>query len=224
MSSERERVEDLLNIQKRENVNHLNFLISQFGENTIILAESGIGKVNASITTLEMIKNYAPDCIISTGLAGSLSSLVSVLDVVIGEKLAYHDVDCTDLNYEYGEIPKYPVYYESDKKLLDLANTFMDGKHIHGGLICSGDQFISSKERIEDIMKKFPSTLAVEMESCAIAHVCYLYKVPYICFRVISDIPGTENHIASCEDFENVMTSKSFEIIQKVLESMPSHL
>ena len=59
---------------------------------------SGIGKVNAAATAVEMILRDRPDCIINSGCAGSLKAVAEVMDVVIGAQCAYHDAWCGEPN------------------------------------------------------------------------------------------------------------------------------
>ena len=78
--------------------------------------------------------------------------------------------------------------------LFDCAMSLDTPTAIHGGLICSGDKFITDRSELNDIKEKFHEGLAVDMESGAIAQICYIYKVPFISFRIISDTPGSDNH------------------------------
>ena len=61
----------------------------------MVLVLSGIGKVNAAVSTSWVIHQFAPDCVINTGSAGGLGQGLKVGDVVIGETVAHHDVDVT---------------------------------------------------------------------------------------------------------------------------------
>jgi adenosylhomocysteine nucleosidase len=54
------------------------------------------------------------------------------------------------------------------------------------GRVCSGDQFIATKEQAEAITSTFGG-LCAEMEGAAIAQVCHLNQVPYVIIRAISD-------------------------------------
>lgn len=56
--------------------------------------QCGIGKVNAAAGTVELIRNFQPDCIISTGVAGGIDSELNVMDVVVSRNIVYHDVWC----------------------------------------------------------------------------------------------------------------------------------
>ena len=54
------------------------------------------------------------------------------------------------------------------------------------GRIASGDQFVASTARKEEIVRLF-SAVTCEMEAGAIAHVCFLNRIPCAVIRSISD-------------------------------------
>ena len=92
-----------------------------FPEDKVILQKSGIGKVNAAIQTVEMIRQFQPDCIISTGCAGGNGDDVNVQDVVVSTQLAYHDVYCGEAigHSVYGQVQGLPPRFEADPSLLE---------------------------------------------------------------------------------------------------------
>ena len=57
----------------------------------IIIAGSGIGKVNSAMISQHLIDKYSVDVIISSGCAGSLTDKLNVLDVIIPPYVTYHD-------------------------------------------------------------------------------------------------------------------------------------
>ena len=75
----------------------------------MVLALSGIGKVNASVSTAWLIHQFEPDCVINTGSAGGLGKGLKVGDVVVGTEIAHHDVDVTAFGYVWGQVPQLPV-------------------------------------------------------------------------------------------------------------------
>ena len=92
---------------------------------------------------------------------------------------------------------------------------------VHGGLICSGDKFITDRSELDAIKAQFPDGLAVDMESAAIAQVCFLYGKPFLSFRIISDTPGADEHWAQYEGFWETLADRSFGVVKKFLESLP---
>ena len=97
------------------------------------------------------------------------------MDVVASRQIVYHDVWCGEGN-AYGQIQGLPTFFDGNETLYDCALSLDTETAIHGGLICSGDKFITDRSELETIKGNFPEGLAVDMESAAIAQVCYLYK------------------------------------------------
>ena len=162
----------------------------------MVLWQCGIGKVNAAVGTMMLIQQHRPDCILSTGLAGGIDDSLQVMDVVVGAQTAYHDVYC-GMGNEPGQVQGLPR------------------------LMCTGDQFITDRTRQAAIKAMYPDGLACEMESAAIAHTCFLQKVPFLSIRVISDTPGnTDDHQQQWDDFLNSMTDRSFRFVRSFLEHL----
>ena len=89
---------------------------------------------------------------------------------------------------------------------------------IHSGLIVTGDWFVDSKEKMRSIVEKFPDAKAVDMESCAIAQTCYIHQVPFISFRVISDIPLRDTDASQYHDFWDTVAEHSFQVTKTFVE------
>ena len=183
----------------------------------------GIGKVNAAAGTVELIRNFHPDCIISTGVAGGIDSGLKVMDVVAGSQIVYHDVWCGEGN-AYGQIQGLPALFEGNDTLFNCAMSLDTETAIHGGLICSGDKFITDRQELNSIKTAFPAGLAVDMESGAIAQICHIYKVPFLSFRIISDTPGADNHWEQYTNFWSTIADRSFEVTRIFLHSLPANL
>ena len=182
----------------------------------IVLQKCGIGKVNAAIGATEMIAKHHPDLIISTGCAGGASTSLNVLDVVAASACTYHDVYCGD-NAEFGQILGMPARFESPQELMKIA---IQIPHVKTGLTVSGDWFVDSKEKIGEILTHFPDALAVDMESCSIAQTCYRYGVPFVSFRVISDIPLNDTKASQYFDFWNRVAEDSFAVTRQFVEAI----
>ena len=200
-----------------------------FPEDKVILQKSGIATVNAAIQTVEMIRQYKPDCIISSGCAGGNGDDINLQDVVVSSELTYHDVYCgsaIDDTTVYGQVQGLPARYQADPYLLQKAKELPQISNlksqisIHPGLIVTGDWFVDSKEKMREIVGHFPEAKAVDMESCAIAQVCHIYKVPFISFRVISDIPLRDTDASQYHDFWASVAEHSFNVTKAFIESL----
>ncbi len=197
-----------------------------FDNSRIIVEKCGIGKVNAAIGASEMIRKHRPDVIISSGCAGGNGNDINVQDVVVGKEVCYHDVYCgtaIDNTTIYGQVQGMPARYQADAMLLEKARSLsLTTSHIslHEGLIVTGDWFVDSKEKMRSIIEKFPEAKAVDMESAAIAQTCHIYKVPFISFRVISDIPLRDTDASMYHDFWATIAENSFQVTKSFIESL----
>ncbi len=197
----------------------------RLGSNEIVLWRCGVGKVNAAVGTMRLIQEHHPDAIVSTGLAGGIDPLLKVMDIFVATQCVYHDVDCGGISEDgpcvLGQVQGLPARYDADPRLLDhaLEVPIRDGERRITGLICTGDQFITDRERQNNIKRHFPDGLACDMESAAIAQTCYLLNVPFISLRVISDTPGrTDDHHVQWADFLASMCNTSFRFVKNYLE------
>lgn len=197
-----------------------------FDNSRIIVEKCGIGKVNAAIGASEMIRKHRPDVIISSGCAGGNGNDINVQDVVVGKEVCYHDVYCgtaIDNTTIYGQVQGMPARYQADAMLLEKARSLsLTTSHIslHEGLIVTGDWFVDSKDKMRSIIEKFPEAKAVDMESAAIAQACHIYKVPFISFRVISDIPLRDTDASMYHDFWATIAENSFQVTKSFIESL----
>lgn len=223
MSSEQRQLANQLTGKTERSEGAFNYIEGKIRNNSVILMQCGIGKVNAAAGTVELIRNFAPDCIISTGVAGGIDTCLNVMDVVASRQIVYHDVWCGEGN-AYGQIQGLPLFFSGNDTLYDCALSLDTETPIHGGLICTGDKFITDANELKDIKRNFPEGLAVDMESAAIAQICYLYKVPFISFRIISDTPGAEQHLEQYKNFWGEMADRSFHVTETFLKSLPNIL
>ncbi|MBQ9637597.1 MAG: 5'-methylthioadenosine/S-adenosylhomocysteine nucleosidase [Prevotella sp.] len=192
-----------------------------------IIRQCGIGKVNAAIGTCELINEHHPDAIISTGCAGGVGNNLNIRDIVVSTELCYHDVWCGMAEAEgskLGQVQGMPPRFKADPKLLDAASQLkITNCKLETGLIVTGDWFVDSKQKMADIVSHFPDARAVDMESCAIAQTCYKYGVPFISFRVISDLPLKDTNASQYHDFWAQVAEQSFHTTRAYVEKIINH-
>lgn len=194
----------------------------RFADKRMVLVLSGIGKVNASVSTAWVIHQFQPDCVINTGSAGGLGKGLKVGDVIIGERVAHHDVDVTAFGYEWGQVPQLPAAFESDGQLTAAAKEaaqVFEGAAVSCGLIVSGDQFVHSSERVAEIRNRFDGVQAVEMEAAAIAQACHQLDVPFVVIRAVSDSADEKADI-SFEEFLKTAAVSSAKMVMKLMEKL----
>lgn len=190
----------------------------------IIVEKCGIGKVNSALGALEMIKQHKPDLIISSGCAGGADTSLNVGDVVVASSCVYHDAYCGE-NCEFGQILGMPARFDAPKEFVDKAlslNTVFAQQgselKVKSGLTVSGEWFVDSQDKMRSIMEHFPEATAVDMESCSIAQTCYKYNVPFVSFRIISDVPLKDHKAQMYFDFWDRMADGSFEVTKDFIE------
>ena len=192
-------------------------------ERDIVLVKSGIGKVNAAVCTQALIGEYGVDCVINTGAAGSMAPGVGIGDVVISTDLVQHDYDTSTFGDDViGTIPRLGKrFFEADEGLISAAySASHKGIKLHKGRIATGDQFIADRER-KDRIKSIFAPLCVEMEGAAIAHACYLNKVPFVVIRSISDNSDGDADL-SFEKFVHMAAENSSRIVEEILRAYPT--
>ncbi|MBO6285505.1 MAG: 5'-methylthioadenosine/adenosylhomocysteine nucleosidase [Bacilli bacterium] len=186
---------------KKTTLAAMEFCEGAFGEKNVVIVKCGMGKVNAGICAHTLIREFGCTKIINTGVAGSLDARMDIGDIVVSTDAVQHDFTVEAIGFQKGEIPYTGRYsFPADEFLRKLAVESVrhcaPNIHVYEGRVCSGDQFISSKEQKETILKNFGG-LCCEMEGGAIAHACYLNHVPFVVIRAISDNPEK----GSVEDF-----------------------
>lgn len=175
------------------------FIIGDYLNNKLVITKCGIGKVNAAAITLLMIEHYNPDLLINSGIAGGYAKCLKTLDVVIAEQVVYSDVDMTTdafTDLRYGQLQDLPLTFKSSDVVLNKIRNLKLNNNIYFGTIMTGDQFVTDYDKTDKIVSNYftdLNVLACDMESCAIAHVCYLTKTNFIIVRSISDLIGSSD-------------------------------
>ncbi|WP_261816663.1 5'-methylthioadenosine/S-adenosylhomocysteine nucleosidase [Vibrio gallicus] len=183
----------------------------------VVLLQSGIGKVAASIGTTLLINEFQPDIVINTGSAGGFDASLNLGDVIISSEVRHHDADVTAFGYEIGQMAGQPAAFIADQYLIELAEKALGDKHAVRGLICTGDTFVCTPEAQQRIRSNFPSVIAVEMEASAIAQTCHQFNMPFVVVRAISDVADKESPM-SFEEFLPLAAKSSSEMVFNMLD------
>lgn len=193
MDSEVELLKKQLCDAKEIEKNGLIFYKGTIKGKDVVVVKSGIGKVNAALCAQLLIIVFGVKKIINTGIAGATGQDLGIFDFVVSEKVVYHDVNVVAFGYEKGQLPGMNKFFVADETMVEKTlssfnkSDFSKEHKIVKGLIASGDQFISSKEQ-KDFIKTEYNPSCVEMEGCAIAHACFLNKIPFVIVRCMSDM------------------------------------
>lgn len=192
-------------------INETTFHTGRIEGHEVVAVRSGIGKVNAAVATLTLIDNFHPSLVINTGVAGG-TGVTRILDVVIPDKVAYHDVWCGPGTVP-GQAAGCPLFFECP-----LPDSLVESIGALRGTLASGDIFVSKTEEVGHIRSIYPDAVAVDMESAAIAQVCNLKNVPFVCIRVISDTPGADDNIEQYARFWDDAPKSTFHTLIHLLK------
>ncbi len=180
-----------------ETISGIEFVRGTIGGREVVTAVCGIGKVFAAMCAQTMILTYHPAFVINTGVAGTLTSKLTIGNIAVSSCVVQHDMDTSALGDPKGLISginkvELPADEALCAKLSACARAL--GVTTVTGPIASGDQFISSSEQKAFITETF-GAIACEMEGAAVGHVCYVNKVPFCILRAISDSADGSSHM-----------------------------
>lgn len=167
---------------------------------TSLLAITGVGKVNASLVTSFLIGTYNITSIVNMGFVGAIGDF-SIGESLIVNKALYHDFDLSIFGYEKGQVPRLPVYYESNKELLKGINITKTAT------LYTGDYFMTESNLTNYI---------ADMEAVAMFQVAHVFNIPMISIKVVSDIIGSNDHIEEYKVFEKNGSKIIFEVYKKI--------
>ena len=241
MHEELNRIVAMLSDVKEEKVGHKLVTLGRFNNKKVVVVFSGWGKVASASTSTMLIERYAITQLVFTGVAGGVHPHLNIGDIVIGKSFVQHDMDCAGvLGIKRFEIPllslteipsteslqvaseqaakdylQFDIFDDVEKS--ELKNLNIIQPRIHSGLIASGDQFISSGNKLQELRIALPDLLAVEMEGAAVAQVAYEYDLPFIVIRIISDKANDDSLIDSPRFIENIASYFTAGIIKRLI-------
>lgn len=221
MEQEVEHLRAALSNASTETIANSEFTAGTYGAHELILVKSGIGKVNAAMTTSILLEKYSPDVVINTGSAGGYDPSLQVGDIVVSTEVRHHDVDVRAFGYEMGQVPGMPAAFTADASLIEKAQEAIEAVGIHSatGLIATGDSFMHLPERVKETREHFPTMAACEMEAAAVAQVCHQFGTPFVVIRALSDIAGKESPM-SFDEFLPTAAKNSTEVVLRVVNSL----
>ncbi|WP_209443639.1 5'-methylthioadenosine/adenosylhomocysteine nucleosidase [Paenibacillus camerounensis] len=191
-----------------------------FGKRAV-LCKSGVGKVNAAVTTQILIGQFGVSKVLFTGVAGAVHPGLNIGDIVISQECIQHDMDATALGYARGVIPYQEVsVFKADSVLVKLAEKACIEleQHFVTGTVLSGDQFIASSSVVESLYKELNGACA-EMEGAAVAQVCYMNAIPFVIIRSMSDKADGSAHV-NYREFTVTASRRSHAILEYMLQAL----
>ena len=238
MAQEIDEVKALLKEKTIVNIANREFVVGKIGDVRCVVAFSKWGKVAATITATLLIQEFGVTDLFFIGTAGALADGLKVGDIVISKRLVQHDLDARPIISRF-ELPLLNrVYVSSDFHLTELAGKavsnllergveYMVGEEavkdfnlapkLYFGDIASGDQFINSNEKRQEILGLLPDVLCVEMEGAAVAQVCLEFETPFTVIRTISDTADHNARIDFGKFILEVANAYSRSIVSEIM-------
>lgn len=160
----------------------------------IALAQSGIGKVNATICTQMLIDLFKPSKLVFSGVAGGLLPNMQAGDIIVASHVVQYDMDLTAFGRRHGETPGRDRLIECDPDLVAKATNAFDaafkdtksGPNLMLGTVASGDRFVQDTDMLRWLQREF-AALATEMEGAAFGYTCKMNDLPFAVIRALSD-------------------------------------
>ena len=219
----------------------IQFLKGTLNEQNVVIARTGVGKVNAAMTATLVIEHFHPNRVIFTGVAGGLNPDLQIGDIVIAQKTAQHDLGRLELaeientgvrNPINGK--RNPVFFPADPELLQITETALEGVELNPfqtpqgqrhpriirGTVVTGDLFVASNVKKAALHQNL-SADAVEMEGAAVAQICWQQDVPCLVIRSLSDNAGAN----ASEDFKKyykIAARNSAALVTRIISQLHS--
>ena len=189
MTIEADQIKAAMADVKEEVISGITFVSGKLGKCDAVVAVCGIGKVFAAMCTQSMILRYGPDCIINTGVGGTLTEKLGIGDLAVSTAVVQHDMDTSPLGDPVGLISGLNIVrIPTDSALLDTLCAAAEAMGLNTvvGTVASGDLFVADPADKARIVAQFGAA-ACEMEGAAIGQVAYTNGVPFAVLRAISD-------------------------------------
>lgn len=200
----------------------IDFILGRLHGKSVVVCKSGVGKVNAAVTTQLLIDTFGAEAVIFTGVAGALDPELEVGDIVVSEDCIQHDVDVTALGYPVGTIPfQETSVFKAEPELVRLglrAGQKLFQGRVRSGRVLSGDQFIADKTRVAGLRDTLQGA-CTEMEGAAVAQVCHMNGIPYVVIRSMSDKADGSAHVSFAE-FTVMAANHSYHIVEEMIKSI----
>lgn len=200
------------------------FYSGQLHGHQVVICKSGVGKVNAAITTQVLVDRYQIKRLLFTGVAGAVAPSLNIGDLVISTACIQHDMDVSALGYKRGQIPYQETStFEADHELVAVAERVCQqlfaGRYTKG-IVLSGDQFIANRDQVQELYEVFNGA-CTEMEGAAVAQACMVNDIPFVIIRSMSDKADGSAHVNFAE-FTVKASEHSYRIVAEMLKQLPA--
>ena len=220
-------------------IQHIHFTEGILNGRKVVLAQTGIGKVNAAITTTLLLDHFQPQEVVFTGIAGGINPLLAPGDLVIGTQTAYHDYGTLTPDSMKRRATRNPFTMQENPEFFicdavlvqralaagrDVLFEKIAGKtgdrlpQVIAGIIVTGDVFVASGAATQQLRNNMHAD-ATEMEGAAVAQVCWQQQTPFIIIRSLSDDAGN-NASALVRNFYAIAARNSASLVIALMAKM----
>ena len=152
------------------------------GQNTVVLAECGIGETRAAAATALLIAYFQVDEILNYGYVGALSKNLPLNAVCAVESVVHTDVDIRAFGLALGQYDgRDAVAFYPSASLTKAVGVNLPLKRL-----ASADKFVSEGEKKNALRETFGADIC-DMEGAGVASVCDRAGVPYALLKLVSD-------------------------------------
>lgn len=178
----------------------------------VVVFQSGIGLVMAAMSLTVCLDHFEISHVINIGTAGGFHPDQKVLDLVIPDRLTYHDFDITPFGNERNFGPKNRFIYQADETLIRAFKPLISHERVWYGPMVSGNVFVSSPKQIDEIMAHYPEAQCVDMEGTALANVASAVGLPFIIIRSLSDIVTHPDNSITFDEYLTKASTRSAQL------------
>ncbi|MCU0847155.1 MAG: hypothetical protein MUD12_04640 [Spirochaetes bacterium] len=171
--------------------------VRMFGNDRLLLAISGIGKINSAIATVYLIASHGPELLYNLGAAGAAKKNYSV-----GQILHVDDI----IEYDRPTI--------AASSLVHIRPDVMDG--FETATLATQDRPVKEPRDREAVAAHAG---IVDMEGAAFARSCRAFRIPAFLFKIVTD---TESHATDGEIIENIKNTRDLLynfFVQRIMNS-----
>jgi adenosylhomocysteine nucleosidase len=232
----------MLTDAKSVEIEGIEFVSGRIGKAPVVIAWTGVGKVNAAMTTTLLLEHFKPTRVIFTGIAGGVDPNLEPGDIVVAKQTAYHDMGTlSSAGIDYGGVKSRmtgepnPVFFPADPVLLEAAQraaqktafdrvrqrTSQRPVKVVAGTVVTGDVFVASKEKGAELAKELGAS-AVEMEGAAVAQLCYQRGIGCLVIRSISD-KADQSAIMDKQLFYAMAAKNSAGLVVEIIVELPQN-
>ena len=219
----------------------IQFLTGTLNGQNVVIARTGVAKVNAAMTATLVIQHFHPNQLIFTGVAGGLNPDLQIGDIVIAQKTAQHDLgrlESADIENFGVRNPingkRNPVFFPADPELLRITeaaladiklNPFQTPQgqrhpRIIRGIVVTGDIFVAFDAKKTALHKNLGAD-AVEMEGAAVAQICWQQNVPCLVIRSLSD-NASANASEDFKKYYKIAARNSAALVTRIISQLHS--